>query len=282
MDEDDSNRKPTLEGLRQDAEAMGLHYTGDSPYELEGLISLVRAKRGDSQKVRCFGLSYDPTDPRCRVCQLNNPCADLDKRPRVDLVQVRFLQAIPCGSCGTGVLDQALLDPDTRKVRDYSCTTRGCHNTVSIQCGFQDMDAKPPEEVTEIVLGVPPEPKAGKKPPAPEAASPGANGEPAPGEKPKLRIVRHAAPPKKKAPPPPPSTKPKGGPSVTTGQFVFTYDGREFETLNAIVVQITGSRAWSPKRFFGTSPDDVKDGMVLSRDWKGEKHKVVIKARAKT
>jgi hypothetical protein len=304
MDEGDDN-EPNLdmESLRQEAGSLGLHYTGHSGPELHGLISLARAKRGGGP-VRCYGLSYDPTDPRCRVCQLRNPCADLDKRPRVETVnvQTQFLHSVPCGACGAGLLNQELLDPETRETRDYGCSTKGCHNVVSIQCGFET----PPvvsEPIHEIVLGTPLASVPLSEPPVPGASASGANGASA---APELRIVRTPRPKrpnevkasaKKKAPvkvaPPPPPLPPaplpakspkvaakvapvkKGAPRV---DLRYQYQDIWYATLKMVVQAITGNDAWNSVRLFGVKASDLKVGQVLRCELKGAKYEVKVHA----
>jgi hypothetical protein len=305
-DGDDNEPSLDLDVLRQEAGSLGLHYTGSSGPELHGLISLARAKRGGGP-VRCYGLSYDPTDPRCRVCQLRNPCADLDKRPRVEMVnvQLQFLHAVPCGACGAGVLNQELLDPETRETRDYGCSTKGCHNTVSIQCGFDKaVPAAKSEPITEIVLGTPlasvPSSDSG---PAPVVPASGANGASA---APELRIVRtprvraKAAPkPKKPEPPPkppakapaarkaapakgkppvPPPAPPPAAPKTTTMRtdLRYRYQGNWYSSLLAAVQALTGNKAWNSMRLFGVKVADLKAGQVLKCELKGVKHEVEV------
>jgi hypothetical protein len=138
-----------FKALIREAQDLGIHYTGDDGVELHGLVAMARAEKGREHPVPCYGQSFDPTDRRCRICQLRNPCADLDHRPRVDVLEAK-LQAIPCEACGKGMLEIELVNPETKEVRDYGCTTRGCPNSIQVQCGWESVGS---EVVREIVLG---------------------------------------------------------------------------------------------------------------------------------
>lgn len=138
-----------LKQLMTEAQDLGIQYYGDDPDELGMFIAMARAEAGKSHPVACYGLSYDPTDRRCRICQLRNPCADLDRRPRIEVLDVS-LQPVPCAVCGTGMLEVECEDPDTHQLRDYACTRKGCPNTLSIQCGWETVGQS---TVREVVLG---------------------------------------------------------------------------------------------------------------------------------
>jgi hypothetical protein len=282
MDDDDSGRRVDLEALRKEAHSLGVHYTGDSGAELAGLISIVRVQRGTGP-VRCYGLSYDPTDPRCRICDLRNPCADLDKRPRVEVMQVQaqFLQEIPCAACGAGLLNQDLLDPDTRRPRDYGCSTKGCQNTVSVQCGFSRSDLARAQSpvVTEIVLGEPAELAVVDGAPPVTAA-------------PVLRIVRTPKPRRKSAkaaPPASPASPASPAPPVQApvparrrgrpprAGLQFSYGGVMYSNVTAVLAKIVGKpHSANMARMFGVSLAELKAGQVLRREFKGVTHEVTV------
>lgn len=274
MDDDDIDEaRLDLPSLRDEAARLGLVYSGNSATELHGLLSIAYAKQGTAP-VRCFGLSYEPTDPRCRCCDLRNPCADVDKRPRVQVVHVQrqFLTPIPCDSCGTGVLNHELLDPENRTVRDYGCSTLGCHNTVSIQCGFQSATAAVP--ITEVHLGEAPVD-------APELAVPGAG----------LVVVRNTGVGKKAAKPPEApkaavpkphakSSKGKGKP-VAPGKRLdirFRYRDEWYANIADVMFKITKAKGWSSSNLFGVAVRDVAPGQVLTCDRNGEEHLVEVHA----
>jgi hypothetical protein len=183
--------------LIREAQDLGIHYTGDDGVELHGLVAMARAEKGRDHPVPCYGQSFDPTDRRCRICQLRNPCADLDHRPRVDVLEAK-LQAIPCEACGKGMLEIELVNAETKEVRDYGCTTRGCPNSIKVQCGWESIGS---EVVREIVLGsqastgsADPDEAGGEEPPpeAPESGATDPVGEsaaPVPPPKPSLRAI---------------------------------------------------------------------------------------------
>jgi len=130
------------------AHELGIHYTGVDPLELQAFIAMAQADRGPEHPVPCFGLSYDPSHRPCRICQMRNPCADADKKPRVEVADVRRLEPVPCEACRRGELNIELQDVETHEIRDYGCSTHGCQNTLGIQVGWES-GSRP----TEIVLG---------------------------------------------------------------------------------------------------------------------------------
>lgn len=285
--------------LLVEAQELGLHYTGDDVVELEGLVTMARAEKGKDHPVPCFGLSYDPTDRRCRICSLRNPCADQDKKPRVELANAR-LQMLPCEVCGKGHLEIELLDPETRELRDYGCTTKGCPGTVSIQCGWETHAQEVAREVafeTQDSGAAEAKPVGGDDSPSSEPAQAGgaASGTPEP-DKPRvrLRVVQgggaKSAPAKKaakkkatkkgakKAAARKGASAKKGAkPAKPAGKkLVFMYDGKPFDSLTKVVNTITASRNWSPQKFFGVKPGTAKAGDTYEKQWKGSTHIVEV------
>jgi hypothetical protein len=175
--------------LMAEAQDLGLQYTGNDPVELDALVTMARLEAGDKHPVPCYGKSYDPTDRRCRICQLRKACADLDPSPRVEVLAPDGkpqLEPIPCGACAKGELSVELLDVEARTLRDYGCTTRGCQQTVGIQCGWST-DVSP-EIVIEEEKGSEEESEAKAEPVAGPAVPPSAEPVPAP-PKPKRKVV---------------------------------------------------------------------------------------------
>lgn len=209
-----------LDDLRRQAQALGIHYTGRDAVELQAFLALAHAKRGEDHPVACYGLSHEPTDRRCRICQLRGPCGDLDQRPRVAVIDPQRLEDVLCESCGTGQLSVELLAPDSvegeaREIRDYGCTTTGCLNTLGIQCGWEPEVERAPAiafapKPSVRLEGIQEEPEEEEpeeeEPAAPEPKVP----DPVPPKRkrPKLKIVKASkekAPkeaPKEKAPKP--------------------------------------------------------------------------------
>jgi len=221
--------------LMREAQLLGFHYTGRDIAELEALVGLAKAERGTNHPVACYGLSYEPTDRRCRICQLRGPCSDLDKRPRVEVMDPSQLESVICEACGQGELRVELRAPDSIIVRDYGCNTPGCLNTLGIQCGWSEetkrlpeniaFEAKPKEKLEGVLPSPkPPEPEPEPMPPykktrvvvkaaapaAPEATAEEKAPEPTTA-RPKLRIVRPVVQkaPEPEKPAPKPEAKPK-------------------------------------------------------------------------
>lgn len=290
--------------LLVEAQELGLHYTGDDVVELQGLVTMARAEKGKDHPVPCFGLSYDPTDRRCRICSLRNPCADQDKKPRVELANAR-LQMLPCEVCGKGHLEIELLDPETRELRDYGCTTKGCPGTVSIQCGWETHGQEVAREVAFEPQG---SGAAEAKPPVGNDDSPSPEPAQAGGEasgtseqnapRVRLRVVQgggggKTAPKKatkkaakkarkgarakkgaKKAPTE--ATKPAKPAKAASKKLVFIYDGKPYSSLSKVVNTITESRNWSPAKFFGVKPDEVRAGATYEKQWNGSRYIVEV------
>lgn len=137
-----------FKALILEAQELGMHYTGNNPLELEGIIAIAKSKRRKKQLVPCFGLSFDPTDRRCNVCQVRIRCAEEDSSPRIILADTGGLRAIPCDVCKRGNLEVELANEDM--IVDYGCTESGCANSLRLQCGLSYRDIKEPDE---IVLG---------------------------------------------------------------------------------------------------------------------------------
>ena len=127
------------------AQELSIQYYGDDSAELHALVQLAMATKGDAHPVPCFGQSYDPINRGCRICTLRDRCADIDKKPRVELVSAK-LQAVVCESCARGMLEVAVED-DAGNLRDFACTTAGCQNTVAVQCGWESVGNIVPVEV---------------------------------------------------------------------------------------------------------------------------------------
>lgn len=307
MSDDTIHTNADFKTLTAEAHELGIQYTGDDADELTAFIAMARAERGKEHPVACYGLSYDQTDRRCRICQLRNPCADLDKRPRVVVMEAK-LQPIPCDVCGKGMLEVECVETETGILRDYACSTKGCPNTLAIQAGWESVGN---ETVREIVLG---EPEAEEEAPEPEVAADPET----PKKKPELRVVKGGkddAPPAKKAAKKKvvvkkttkkkttekaaakaPAKKAKKAPSkkapskkvvvkrpeqvelpVISGQLRFQLiGGEEFSSLTKLVNHVTESRNWSPRKFFGVDPKSVKPGDKLERTFKGTTYKVEV------
>lgn len=258
-----------FKALLVEAHDLGIQYTGVDPSELGAFVTMARAERGRTHEVPCYGLSYDPTDRRCRICQLRNPCADLDKRPRVVVLEAH-LQSIPCGACGKGMLEIECVDKDTGHIRDFACTTKGCQNSVAVQCGWETQT----DVVREVVLGEPePEPAdVAEVEDSPEAAAPSSPAEPAAPKK-KILIVRSGS----KASVPTPKVVRKSvvksakvmPVDISSSDRTFRIRGVDYPSLTALVNDVTGSRNWSPRKFFKVDPRSVKAGDRLLRTWKG-------------
>ena len=265
-----------FKALMVEARELGVQYNGDDVDELTAYILMARASADKSVPVPCFGVSYDPTDRRCRICQLRDACADKDKKPRIEILEPT-LQAIPCGACGKGSLDVACEDEQTGQLRDYACSNVGCPNTVAIQCGWESTGG-----VADVVFGEDkPEPEAVPEMPIEDKPAPKAK----PKAKAKLRLVKNdepdpkpkaktKAPPKKPAPkkPAPKKPAPKKPAPKSVGKLVYKSAGKKFSTFSAAITAITGNTAWSPSKFFkGQSVKDVSPGDVFAREWKGSK-----------
>ncbi len=208
-DDDPEDGQPVdqvqLDALRRQAQALGLHYNGRSTVELEAFLALARAEGGKDHPVACYGLSFEPTDRRCRICALRDPCGAMDHRPRVEVLDPARLDDVVCESCGAGQLSVELLAADSaegeaREIRDYGCTTPGCLNTLGVQCGWE---AQPERAPQEIAFAPKPERRLEGVQAAPrvsDSATPGSKKK----KRPKLKIVR----PPKEEPPEPPAEKP--------------------------------------------------------------------------
>src|SRR5512142_57089 len=96
--EDGQHDEAQFQELMREAQQLGLHYTGHDCAELELIVTLARQERGVAHPVACYGLSYEPTDRRCRICQLRGPCSELDKRPRVEVLDPNQLESVLCES----------------------------------------------------------------------------------------------------------------------------------------------------------------------------------------
>lgn len=289
------------------AHELGVHYTGEQALELEMLLAMAEKEQGPEHPVPCFGLSYDPSARPCRMCSLRNACADLDKSPRVEVADVRRLLPVPCEVCRKGELSAELLDPESRELRDYGCTTTGCQNTISIQCGWEagmrvEMqfgeveeeeqpeaqgsgqesgiaggDSADPAEATAsspadsgTTGAVAEEPAAEASASAAEtddAAGPGAASGPP---------SQTSSPKKKKAPKVNVQRSKKKTRATKTGAMRFRLNDREFTSLTAVATEITGSRNWSGPKFFKVRAADVKRGMTLSREHEGTTYVVEV------
>jgi len=293
IDEDEHGFSPEdFDRLRKEGQELGLQYTGNDPSELHAFISMARAEKGKDHPVPCFGMSYDPTDRRCRICQLRDICADKDDRPRVEVLEHGTLQAIPCDVCKRGSLEVECLDPETREIRDYACTVKGCPNSVSVQCGWEDHGDK---VARELVLGEPeledePKDKEADKPKdKKQAQTPKKTGkkkkvtvkrgDKKQDEKPADKVLKKKPTTKKKvvvkrqAKPKAISKKTK---TKVDGKPVFRYGDQEYTSLSKLVSEITQSNNWSPVKFFGVRPADVSSGDVLEKVWKGETYRVEV------
>jgi hypothetical protein len=295
---DDQVPGPDLQSLLVEAHELNIQYTGDDAVELHAIVTMARSEAGRNHPVPCYGLSFDPTNRRCRICQLRNPCADLDQRPRVDVLEAK-LQPIPCESCGKGMLEIECLD-EAGTLRDYGCTTIGCQNSVAVQCGWESVGG---QVVREVVLGEP------EEKPEKEVAPKVIDVEPEESPKPKLRVVaggkkskgqaKKKAPPKKKvvvkkkAPTKQVAVKKKtpakkkvtvkkkasakkqvsvkkAAPANSGDGLKFSHEGDVYNSLTTAINEITQSRNWSPVKFFkGQDTKAPKVGDVFERTWKG-------------
>lgn len=293
--------------LLAEAHSLGLHYTGTDTLELRALLDMARAQRGREHPVPCFGLSFDPTDRRCRICSLRNPCADADRKPRIEVTTAK-LSPVPCEICREGRLEVELLDLETRELRDFGCSTPGCPGTVAVQYGWEthgaavvrDIEFKPvedPEMKKPVKLRVvkpgevaPPATEAPRakvvltdkvpalatRLPAAEKAAPVS-----------LKRVRVAAP-KAVAPEPEPVPEPaaaeaprRRGKARKPSEFRIksgTPDlvGFKASTLTAIVCKIVGGRSWSARKFFGNEALNPKPGTTLFKLYRGTTYYVEV------
>ena len=307
-DDDEFITEADFKALVREAHDLGLHYTGSDAAELHGYVTMARAERGREHPVPCYGLSFDATDRRCRICQLRNPCADLDHRPRVEVIEAS-LQALPCDACGKGMLEVELVERETKEIRDYGCTTRGCQNSVKVQCGWEDSgdivreivlhdhkakvvapaeDDDPPDEDPVAVPQDPPKPalraieggKAKKKVVVKRGLKKATTAKQAAAAKkpPTKKVVVKRA----EKPEPKPAPTKKAAPKKTTKkkaakkspsngqQMAFTALGQTYSSLTALVNDITAGRNWSPKKFFShIDTAAVQVGDAFSRDWHG-------------
>ena len=265
-----------FEVLQDQAQSLGLVYTGDDVDELRMLVTMARKRAGAEHPVPCYGVSYDPTDKRCRICQLNTRCADVDQKPRVELLETK-LQPVACAACEKGSLEEELVDPDTAEVRDYGCTNPGCHNRLSIQAGWETHGGSVARKTVigdEVIGEEAPEPPQ-EAPESPEVAEP-----PKASKKPVLRVVRGEKGSKKASKAAKKAVTKKA--SKTTKKVVtkrngakpklaFVYEGETYGSLSACVCAITGNKSWSPRKFFkGLDPASVAAGDVLTREWRDE------------
>ena len=286
-----------LQRLQRQAHELGLHINSKDPLELEALIALAGRERGSDHPVPCYGQSYDPTDRRCRVCQLRSKCRELDPRPRVEVVELSQLQAVVCEVCG-GSLEVELLDRESREIRDYGCTTTGCLNTLGIQCGWEGHQ----DQLARIVVlpkdeqeKAEPEDAATTSPPSSEEAPPAS---PSTKTAKKKTAKKKAA--KKKAakkvvvkgddPDEPGPSEPKkskkvvvktrkvSAPEPGTSGIVYVYEGEHYTTLTPIAVRISGSRNWSGKKFFKVKGEPAA-GTKLERKWEGVIHVVQVERK---
>lgn len=274
-----------LKRLQAQAHALGLHINSNDPIEIAALVALASKERGSEHPVPCYGLSYDPTDRRCRICQLRSKCADLDKSPRVEVTDLAQLQPVTCDVCA-GQLEVELLDREQKQVRDYGCTTMGCCNTLGVQCGWEthaetavrdivlpkEQEAQEAEAAEQEAAEAEPEagesvPPADPPPAPPKPKKKKATKKTATKGKPKVVVKKKGA--KKKA------TKKKVVKAAPASKLVFIYDNEPYATLTPIAVAISGSRNWSGKRFFRVK-GDLEAGMVLEREWEGQTYTVRV------
>lgn len=275
--------------LLKEAHDLGLHYTGTNAAELHGFVTMARNKVGSDHSVPCYGLSFSSTDRRCRICQLKNPCADLDKRPRVEVREIAQLEPIPCDACGKGSLEVESLNPETRELRDYTCTTRGCQNSVAVQCGWEQIGSQIAREIVlgesdpASILGEELEPTF-----ADELETEAVDEEivehlpEKPKRKLKLKIVRGEKETtnkvsKKKAVKKRSNGRGIGQKGRSKNRLEFVCDGEVYFSLSSLVLEITGSRGWSPKKFFGISVSEAKAGQTLRRTWKQKEYVVEVR-----
>lgn len=289
-----------FKALLVEAQELNIQYNGDDPVELHALITLARSDVGKDHPVPCFGLSYDPTNRCCRICQLRDPCADKDKRPRIEVLEAK-LQPVPCDACGKGLLEIECED-EWGELRDYACSTKGCPNTIAIQCGWESIDTD--QVVREIVVESSdpskpepkPEPKPESEPVAEQAVESTAKQTDAPVESeqpeqtepaktPKLRVIRGGSKsdPKKtkKSSKKKTSTKKtvrKPKPVVKNAPKVrFVHKGETYNSMSVLVNEITGSTNYSANRFFKIdSVKALQPGDVVEREWRGFVYRVEV------
>jgi len=306
--EDGQHNEAQFAVLMQKARNLNLHYTGHELAELEMIVTMARQQRGTSHPVGCYGVSFEPTDRRCRICQLQGPCAELDQRPRVEVLDPQQLESVLCEACGKGELRLELKTPESQEVRDYGCTNSSCPNTLGIQCGWMEkasqtsiaFQAKPKKRVVGVMEPEPEpedeedgeeeeaeaevvaEPAAVK--PEPVAAAVDHNALPA---RPRLRIVKKVPEPAVVAPAPKTvvapvpkvkaSKKSKGrGRCRSAGGVKFKMAGTVYNSLSAVASEITKNRAWSGGRFFGVAVADLHVGDLLQRKWAGKVIRVEV------
>lgn len=284
--------------LLAEAHATGLHYTGTDPLELRALLDMARAQRGREHPVPCFGLSFDPTDRRCRICSLRNPCADADRKPRIEVTTAK-LSPVPCEVCAEGRLEVELLDLETRELRDFGCSTPGCPGTVAVQYGWEshgaavvrDVEFRPedPEMKKPVKLRVvKPAEASAPVPPEPAKVEPA---QPAKAEPVKVKLVKPAKPakdaasekPAKRAPVPAKrasSPQKAKHPAKPTG-FRITHGaealvGFEASSLTAITHKIVGGQSWSARKFFGEDALHAPPGSTVSKMYRGVTYTVEV------
>lgn len=295
-----------LKRLQRQAHEMGLHIYSDDPTEMEALLALAKKERGSDHPVPCFGLSHDPTDRRCRICQLRTRCAELDKSPRVEVGQNVQLQPVPCEVCG-GSLEVEIETKDRTEVRDYGCTTMGCLNTLGVQCGWERHGGGAVRKVVLPKDKPAEEKKVDRAPEAPDTTEVSSlqhethptgesavtleseskpDPEPKPQrKKPKIVLVKPEPKPVKKK-----SVKKRPGPkkkitkkkatkkkAVKTkpGRPVFVYGGQTYKSLSAVSFEICQSKNWSGRRFFNVV-GPIRAGTTLQREWQGQKYVVHV------
>jgi len=234
-----------FEDLLVEAQSLGIQYTGEDVDELFGFISLAKADVGREHPVPCFGIKFDPTDPRCRICQLKDPCADKDNQPRVEVLEAK-LSPVPCESCGKGDLEIECID-DYGALRDYACTTKGCPNSVAIQCGWEFNDDL--EDESAVTFD---EPEVKQEPVTVKAA-------------PKKKATPKKAPPKKAS---------KKDPKAGTG-LIFKCGVSKFSTISAVVKHILKGKKRGYKQFFKIDQLPVS-GDVLEVDHGGKHYTVEV------
>jgi hypothetical protein len=241
--EDGITAEPSeFQALMREAQRYGFHYTGQDISELSALVSLAKTECGESHPVPCFGLNYESTDRRCRICQLHDACSAKDRRPRVEILDPNTLGDVICEACSSGSLNIELRVPDSTIVRDYGCSTPGCLNTLGIQTGWNEQRAISSPEICF-------EPKVKRRLPEVAKASEA--------DKPKTSI-------KLKIP-------------VT---LRYKFSGKEYRSLNSIAAAITGSRSLNAKRFFECDISALSPGQILQQTWKGQLFTVeVIRAK---
>jgi hypothetical protein len=278
---------PEFQTLMREAQRYGFHYSGQDISELNALVTLAKIECGDSHPVPCFGLNYESTDRRCRICQLQEACAAKDRRPRIEILDPNTLGDVICNACGSGELRVELRIPDSSIVRDYGCSTPGCLNTLGIQTGWDETRVK----LTPEIFFAPPTKHRIPgivAPPVVEAKA-------TPRVKIKVKVPKKPAVPTKK----PVSAKKAGPPKLRVVEkpvvseekpalamvkppvtLRYKFNLKEYRSLNSIATHITGSRAWNAKKFFSVDPETLKPGQILTRNWKGELFTVeVIEAK---